>query len=207
MTRAVRHSATLLLALALTGGLPGCALFKPTEPEPPSGGVVDVDYSDPDATLQTLDLAIEDKGRTTGQNAYLDGLTSPERDGLELTVVHLPSVEQELRNQQVTIPPSWSHSLESAFYQKLITIDSGPYSMRWETDSSFVAEDQTGEQDAVRNKVYIIQTQTGLLARGYAKLTFKQTAPRRWVITTWEERDVRPGDSEDHTFSMLRLKP
>jgi hypothetical protein len=206
VTCTVRQSTSLLLALALAGGLPGCGLFQPTEPEPPSGGVVQADYSDPEATLNTLRLAIDDKGTTTGLTAYLDGLASPGRDGLDFNALHLASVKQALQDV-VTIPDPWTHVLESAFYPRLIGIDGAAYAMRWEIDTRFQAEDQIGDQDAVLNRVYLIQTASRTIAKGYAKLTFRQTAPGRWVVVTWEERNVEPGDSENDTFSMLRLKP
>jgi hypothetical protein len=208
VTRAIRRASAPLLALAIAAGAPGCGLFKPTEPEPPSGGVVQADYSDPNATLTTLRLAVEDKGRTTGQTAYLDGLASPGRDGgLNFTAIHLPSVVQTLRNAEVIIPEPWTHALESDFYRKLIAIDNSPYAMQWAVDGRFEAEDLEGADEWVLNKTYLIQSESRTIAKGYAKLTFRRTAPNRWVIVTWEERDVEAGDSEDVTFSMLRLKP
>lgn len=203
-----RHAIRAALALLLAAGLAGCGLFKPTEPEPPSGGVVLADYSDPEATLETLRLAVEDKGRTTGQTAYLDGLADPDRDGgLDFTAVHLPSVVQQLQSSGVTIPNPWTHALESTFYRKLIGLDGAAYAMRWEVDRRFEAEDRTGADDAVRNRIYEIQSESGVIARGYAKLTFQRTAPDRWVISIWEERNLEPDDDPDVTFSMLRLKP
>lgn len=202
-----RLSGALAAAVLLAAAAPGCGLFKPTEPEPPSGGVVQADYSEPAATLETLRLAVEDKGRTTGLTAYLDGLAEPGRDGLDFNAIPLASVVQTLQNAQVTVTLPWTHALESGFYPRLIDIDPTAYSMHWEVDQRFVAEDQIGSDDAVLNRIYIIQSTTRPVAKGYAKLTFKQTAPGRWVIVTWEERDVEPGDDENLTFSMLRHRP
>jgi len=197
------------LGLVLLAGaaLAGCGLFQPTEPEPPSGVVVEADYTDPDATLATLRLAVEDKGRTTGQTAYLGGLADPDRDGLDFTALHLPEVVQELQSSGVTIPDPWTHALESTFYRKLIGLDGSAYAMSWEVDSSFVGEDRTDAEEAIRNRKYFIQSESGLIAEGYAKLTFRLIPPSRWVIVTWEERPVRSGEVVDFTFSMLRLKP
>lgn len=201
------HSILILCLAALSGaGLSGCGLFQPTEPEPPSGGVVDADYTQPERTETTLDLAVEDKGRTTGQTAYLDGLAEASRDGVGFTMIPLASVVQRLENAGVNVQP-WTHSRESDFYLKLIAIDGTDYSMEWLPDPRFDGEDRTDDVEAIRNRIYTIQAESGLIAKGYARLTFRQTAPGRWVVVTWEERSVEPGDSEDITFSMLRLNP
>jgi hypothetical protein len=202
-----RPRASILLLGAALATLPGCGLFKPTEPEPPSGGVVQANYTDPEATLETLRRAIEDKGATTGLTAYLDGIASPTRDGLNFTAIHLATVVQALQGV-VTIPDPWTHALEGSFYSRLIGIETAAYVMRWDPDTRFSdAEDQIGAEDAVLNRIYTIQTEAQTIARGYAKISFRQTAPGRWVVVTWEERNVEAGESEDLTFSMLRLKP
>jgi hypothetical protein len=203
---ALRLRALVFGALLLAAGSIGCGLFKPTEPEPPSGGVVQADYTEPERTLATLALGIEAKGASSGLTAYLDGLASPSRDGLDFNTLHLASVVQALAGV-VTPPNPWTHALESAFYPRLIAVASAPYSMTWSVDGRFSAEDQIGSEDAVLNRIYLIQTPSRVIARGYAKLTFKQTAPGRWVIVLWEERNVEAGESEEVTFSMLRLKP
>lgn len=198
-----RHAAALAALLVLA---PGCGLFRPTEPEPPSGGVVQTDYSDPDATIGTLARAIGDKGATTGASAYLDGLASTARDGVEFNAIHLPSVVQALQGT-VTIPNPWTHALESSFYQRLIDIDDAAYQMTWEKDQRFSGQDIDNPDDAVRNQIYTVVSESGIIAKGYAKLSFIRSENNRWVITVWEDRDLEPGDDLNLTFSMLRLKP
>ena len=47
-------NALLVPALAAALVMGGCSLFRPTEPEPPSGAVVIADYSEPVLTLETI---------------------------------------------------------------------------------------------------------------------------------------------------------
>jgi hypothetical protein len=184
----------------------GCGLFHPTDPEPPSGGVVQTNYTDPDATLSTIGRAVNDKGATNGVTAYLDAFSSPSLDGIDFDAIHLPSVVQALQGT-VTIPDPWTHALESSFYARLIAIDNTAYAMTWAVDLRFSGEDVDNADSAVRNRIYTIQSESATVAKGYAKLTFQRSSSGRWVITLWEERDLEAGDDPDLTFSTLRLKP
>ncbi len=190
--------AALLFAIAL---LQGCGLFKPTEPETPSGTVVRTDYSSPDSTLETLARAVEDKGSSTGLTAYLGGLADQSRDGIGFVAIPLESVVQALQVSDQT----WTESNESGFYSRLAKINASPYLMTWEPDTRFNPDDVNGDDAVLYRRYTILTPQNRLIARGYAKLVMKQLNGSKWVVVTWEEQVVEPGDDEALTFSWLRL--
>src|SRR6185503_14364939 len=64
---------------AFSGGCDG--LFRPATPEPPSSSTpVTTDYSDPDATLETLALGLEAKAQNGGTEAYLGAFADERTD-------------------------------------------------------------------------------------------------------------------------------
>lgn len=194
-----------IAVLAALLGLTGCALFQPTEPEPPSGGVVQTDYSSPEATLATLELAVEDKGAANGQTAYLGGLATTAEVGVDFDATFLAASVQALPG--ITVPTRWSSSDEATFYQRLIEIDDDAYRMTFSEDVRFSGGDVTNPDDATRSTIYLVESGSGVIARGYALMHFVRSPNGRWLITLWEERDLEAGDDPLKTFTALRLKP
>jgi len=197
--------AVLGLGVALLVLAPGCGLFKPTEPETPRGSVVHTDYTSASATLATLARAIQDRGATTGQSAYLDGLAD------DFLATHLASVVQRFEDQNRPPPPQWTRNEESRFYAFLTdpNFATGSFTMRWTADDRHADEEIEEAERAILARTYsITRTVNGVpdtLAFGYATLTFRLIPPDKWVVTLWQERDLEPGDDETLTFSWLRL--
>jgi hypothetical protein len=193
--------------LALSSIAPGCGLFKPTEPETPTGAALVADYSDIDKTLDTIARAVEDKGATGGQSAYLGAFATVADDGVDYVMIPLPAVVQRLQQQQVPIPNPWGPEEEQRFYPRLIVRNTASYSMRWLEDEEWSGTDGpiTGD-GGVKSEIYEIVAGGTLVARGRVRLTFKNSSGR-WVITEWLERELAAGEDDRLTFSNLRLEP
>jgi hypothetical protein len=111
------------------------------------------------------------------------------------------------------LPPTvdtspWTYAREGGFYLKLIALDDDAYRMTFEEDVRFSGTDVTNSDDATRSVVYEVESTSGILARGYAKMSFVRSAgDNRWLITIWEERNLEPADNAALTFTFLRLNP
>jgi hypothetical protein len=198
-------------AWACAAFLAGCALFRPTEPEPPQGEVLIPDLSEPERTLETVALAIEDKGRTNGLSVYEDSFV-PELAGTGYRAYHLPGVIQSYQAGGGTVPPNWTRELERGFYSGLIQLDSDEFEAFWSPDprNEGLEVVDIAADTACLYREYTIQsrgpTTTTTVAHGFAYLSFFRNNSGDWQILRWQDIPGEPEDPESETMGALRLE-
>jgi hypothetical protein len=202
MTRAV---STLALAAWLAAA--GCDYFRPADPEPPGGAAIPADYSDPDATLRTMALAIGDKARTNGASAYAGAFA----DGFQHQF--WPDDVQSWESSSGRPAPVWNLQLERNFYTLFVGLRGDNYLLEWLPDETRPDPPEDLAQATI-HRHYLITTETednvptGFLAIGYADLTFVKSAQGEWLITRWEDRldpGADPNEPEQVTLGLRRL--
>lgn len=205
--------AVLALAwLTSTGAVGACNLFRPAVPE--AGGVgriVPTNYRDPDATLATLALAIEDKGRGNGQSVYLGGLADSTTDGRAFHAFFDPAVLSRFQPGQ--IPPDWNLTYERNFYSNFARFRTGEYGVHWFPDDP--NPDQFEFDTATLHRKYEIYERIDggdslLIAIGFADLYFISHSGD-WVIARWQDRvdptrGANPRNPDEVAYGFRRLE-
>ena len=198
--------AAIALALTTLMAAGGCDYFRPQVPEPPRGTAIQVDYSDPDATLRTMTLAIADKARTNGTSAWVGAVA----DGFELQF--WPEDVQRWESTSGRPAPDWTVLLEQNFYTRFVGLRGDNYLLEWLPDET--RPDDFGLAGATIHRHYLVTIETddnvsnGFLAIGYADLTFIKSPQGQWLIARWEDRpdpEADPNDPEQVTLGLRRL--
>lgn len=188
----------------------GCDLFKPAAPEPPAGDVLIGDYSDPEATLETIADAIAAKGQLDGLNVYLQGFLDPATDGRSFSAEFDPATVSEYQGQGGTVP-AWGRSEESNFYVRVSSLDNDRRLLTW-SESQLLGNPSEPPTDSVvvlnrRYELFRVTPQNSLvhIAYGHAILRIVRIGPR-WAIQRWTDREdpAPPGDVP--SYGMLRLQ-
>jgi hypothetical protein len=201
---AVRGGLGVLIA-AVGIGAGGCDYFRPATPEPPSTEEpVATDYRTPEATLETIRLALEAKALRGGTTAYSGAFAEePAAGSPEPGFEHIfYPAELALWRQETgrNDTPDWSQSLETTFYIHLVDLRQEPYVMIWGPDPEHPEDIDNGLVNRrYEVRAYTDETTYTYVARGYAHLTLYQR-PRdgNWVITRWEDHPDPEADPQDH---------
>ncbi|HYM81175.1 MAG TPA: hypothetical protein VEY91_07155 [Candidatus Limnocylindria bacterium] len=218
MPRTARALAPLVAAwLTLTGLSAGCdGLFRPAVPEQAEDGtLIQRDYSDPDATLNTLKLAIEAKGLNGGNEAYLDGFADELRHGRAFRAFFDPA-DSAQRVQSGGTVPAWVLQNEQTFYSSFINYRTADkYRMTWEVDVENPRDDFGDTEATIHRKYTVVAesldgSQTLVIAVGFADLLFYRSSGE-WVINRWIDRIdlsivVTPEQPEQRTLGHRRLQ-
>jgi hypothetical protein len=193
--------------LIATVTMAGCNYFRPADAEPPSGASIIPDYSDPDATLRTMALAIVDKARTNGASIYAGALA-------ESTSTSTPAFRQFfwpadsaswVQTSGRPVPSPWTFALERDFYTRFIALRGEGYQMQWGPGRQ---SDDVGPSQATIYRQYLVTTESGdSIAIGQADLQFYKTGAN-WLITRWDDRPdphANPTNPEQQTLGLRRL--
>jgi len=206
-----------LTLAAFSGGCDG--LFRPATPEQPTNSTpISTDYSEPDATLQTLALGLEAKGQNGGTEAYLGAFADERGDGRPYHAF-FDVADSALRVQSGGTVTPWTLAREQTFYAKFINNihPSDRLHMVWQLDESNPDGDPTTPDRTIHRKytVFAIQADTtvapAVVSAGFADLTFYLSPQQHWVITIWNDRidpanGVNPTDPERLTIGRRRLE-
>lgn len=202
-----------LLALGI---LAGCDLFKPADPEPPSGSVVIPVYTSPSRVLVTVAQALEDKARSNGQSAYVGSFADSAADGVGFHAFFDPLTVVRMAGQGVVAPDDWDLDDEDPFYSRFVTLGAVPassqYLVQWAIDPTPGSDDSTADAATLHREytVFAIQgTDAVTIARGLVTLTFARVSTNRWAITRWQDREA-PGaniGTGEVCFGQRRLEP
>jgi len=212
-TRSASLAALLAAALLILPAMGCIGLFEPAVPEPPigtgGGSELNVDYSTPDATLETIAGAFAFRTRSDAVAAYLGGFANPETDAIPLLV------QFDVQVLAGRPEPTWTRSTEQTFYNSLFELDSHDYLFVWDTYDG--RPDDTDDEQAGRASRYrsyrlfaISDAGSTRLAAGRADLDFRKLPNGNWVITRWgdivdPEFGPNPDEAGDRSFSRLRL--
>jgi hypothetical protein len=198
-TRVRSTIATLVLALAVAG----CNYFRPQAAPLPSDPAPPSDYSQPEQTLQTLKLAIEDK-RSLSAGNYIGVFA-------DSTLEQIPGYHQYFYPEDAVlwaasgknVPEDWNVRLERRFFDvgptSLINVNPGNlYEVTFTKDLE--NPDREGTDPTILHRHYqivAIDPNTGqvveMIAYGFADLTFFQAPGGNWRISRWDDRpDVNP---------------
>jgi hypothetical protein len=187
-----------LLGLVLGAALVGsCGYFRPADPEPPSGNTVIPNYETPEDVLETLALAVADKGLSNGLSAYIGGFADTLTDLRGFHGFFDPATLQKAVQNNWTIPDDWNRVREEEFYGRLVKPEGIPansdFFMEWDVDPT-QGEDEPGTERQVLHREYLVfaTLPTGgdlTIAQGFATLEFIRVSPSRWVIVRWQDRE------------------
>jgi hypothetical protein len=216
LIRFLRRAAwPLLTALALAGA--GCVNpFEPATPEPPDPGGVQENFSTPEDLIATLEAAIEDKGSSTGRQAWANAMAESAGIGTRnFTAVHDPRVLSEwLLSAPVPPPDPWVLRDERRFYDRFVIVYPDEYDMTFLPDSTSprdVLDEPSGT--ALYHRKYEVKANTSgspkVIAIGYVDL-FLVKYDGRWWVLRWEDRldpliGVDPVDKNNRTLGWRRL--
>jgi len=211
----VTRAASLIAAAALAL-LPGCGWFKPAAPEHfENQKTVIANFSSPDNTLNTLDLALEDKGSTNGLSVYTSAFADTASDAKAFHAFFDPQTLNRMAGLGVLIPTDWDLQHESAFYSKLVTVIiplSSHVDFFWKEDFT-QGEDERRPEYAILHREYsLLATQsdsTRTLVRGLATIRIERMSPTRWAVVTWDDRELGDAHRDLGEISMgeRRLEP
>lgn len=212
MTRILVAGFALVSALAMAG----CDYFRPADPEAPSDQTAFLpNYSDPDSTLQTIALAIGDKGVTIGGVAYATAFAESVSASSTIAYHHFFWPEDVAVWQSITgrpPPGDWGFALEQTFYTRFVRLRPDEYRMTWVPDPP--NPDDRGANEATLHRRYLVTThaingnQTSVQAVGFADLRLERFPDGNWRITRWNDRrdpDADPNDPEQVTLGRRRL--
>lgn len=215
LRRIHRAAWPLLTVLALSGA--GCTNpFEPATPEPPDPGGVPEDFSSPEGLLATLELAIEDKGSSTGRLAWANAMADSTAEGTRNFVAnHDPRVLSEWVLSSPVPPPSpWGLYEERRFYDKFVTVYPKEYTMTFEPDSTSPLDNiDNVNGSALLHRHYNVtaktSSSTAVIAIGYVDLVLVRYDGRWWVLR-WEDRlddaiGVDPVIKDNRTIGWRRL--
>lgn len=207
-TRSKRRSLGLLLLAVLALG--GCDYFRPSQPEvggdivPP----VPTDYSNPEATLTTVQLAIQDKSASTGTTAYAQAFANPVTDGQGFTTTFDASTLARFTAPDV----NWNFEREQIFYSKLSQLDASfKFVFGWGHDFPRAPPDDIGTSAATVYRSYSLRATTDgsvyvYEAYGYAEIHLA-LLNNKWKIVTWIDFEFPQADfnAGQKSFGFLRL--
>lgn len=182
------------VVLALSAG---CDFFRPADPPAPGADeVIFQDYSNVEATLETIRLAVEAKGLKGGPEAYSNAFadsTQPATPGFLHFWWPLDEAAWVAGGREV---PDWNHDEERVFYnigpRSLVILRAEEYRMIWEPEQG--NPDESGDGFQVVHRHYSIDAigvagvPVEIIARGYADLTITQLSDGTWKITRWNDR-------------------
>lgn len=206
-----------LLALPLLAG--ACANpFKPADPEPASGVPVIEDFRTPEALLETMAQAIQNRG-PNGASAYLrcyaESTVAGDRayrgfyDGAVKTnwqtATNLPA------------PEPWDVTLERNVHTELSGIrTTSEYLWTWGRDPFAQQDDDPAAADTVQyHRKYTLfaappDGNAEIICIGYVDFSMQKKAGR-WSIYRWNDRvdpdvGVNPAATDQRTMSWRRLE-
>lgn len=220
LARALPRLGILAIAWFTLSGhaLSGCrGLFTPAVPEAPTGPPIVLDFSSPEATLNTMINGIAAKGQ--GSSAWLGAFQDSTRpdDGIGYHQVFDPAdLQLFVSSCGCEAPTDWRYAQEQVFFLEFLNVrPSDVYSAVF--DSVETNPDPTpGDAQAVLHRHYRVfastpdNTSTSIIAIGYADLTFTKLSGR-WLITRWEDHvdpavGVNPSDQDQLTLGRRRLE-
>jgi len=201
------------LLFVVTFALPGCDYFRPAQPEPFDGEnplpPVRADYSDPERTLETLQLAIQDKSATNGQAAYIGGFADPATDDQGFSATFDPFTVARFDHPDT----DWNLGREQFFYSSLSRYAPGfTYLFAWGHEFESAPEDTRDATTATLYRSYRLRANPAgrdtLVneAFGNAELHFILVG-NKWKIVKWidTENPRANFDAEEKSFGYLRL--
>lgn len=192
----------IALVFAVTFALAGCDYFRPAQPEiggdnplPP----VQVDYGDPEKTIETLQRAIQDKSATNGQAAYIGGFADPATDDQGFSATFDPFTVARFENPDT----DWNLGREQFFYSNLSRYAPGfTYLFTWGHEFASAPEDARDATTATLYRSYRLRAQPADRADtlvneafGNAELHFVLVG-NKWKIVKWI-------DTENPTANLL----
>jgi hypothetical protein len=187
-----------MVAMACLLAAAGCGYFKPAQPEAPlPGSSIIPNYRQPDSTLETIARAIADKGRSNGQSAYSGAFADTALDGREFHAFFDPATLNRLAGLGITPPADWTHTDETSFYARFVTLSSVPqgsdYLFVWAKDPAPGGDDYQSDTATLYREYHayaILQNnETLTFARGFAALYLVRESSK-WVIVRWEDREA-----------------
>ncbi len=218
MTPAPHRS--LLYALATLGLLAGACVnpFRPADPEPPSGVPVVEDFRTPEAVLQTIAEAFQNRS-TNGANAYLHAFAESTLAGdRAYRSFYDGAVKSSWQSAtQLTAPEPWDVTLERNVHTSVSGIrPTYGYAFLWAPDPDSPSDDDPAAADTVQyhRRYTLFATPTDgnseVIAIGFADLSF-QKKDGRWSIYRWADRvdpavGVNPAATDQRTMSWWRLE-
>lgn len=206
-----------LLALPLLGAHGGCGLFTPRKPAAPQASCLPTSYVDPESTLKTIKLAIEDRTQC-GLTAYLGALAdSPLTDPEGFHAFFDPSDVQRWQSVTGRQPPDdWPPSREQGFYTYFVHLYQNTYDFTWTDNINNPNPTILSPSERILHKHYLVLsiptsgTQVDTIGIGFADLRFLRSSPSRWVITQWQDFEdnaiVGNPNPKLKTFGTLRLE-
>jgi hypothetical protein len=199
--------------------LGGCEWFRPADPEPPApGDSIVPDYSDPNSVLETIALAVANKGRANGQAAYAGAFADTAVDARGFHAFFDPQTVNRMEQRGVVVPADWDHDDEESFYSRLVTLPAVPanstYLMKWEEDVS-QDEDDIQPETARLYRRYTIEAisdegaEVLTVSLGLVTLDLVKLSSTRWAIVSWRDREAHGANLEAGEVSMgqRRLEP
>jgi hypothetical protein len=204
----------LLLALALP--LACVNPFKPADPESGNSTGVAEDFHTPDAVLETMRLAIENKSEG-GTNAWLHAFAESTQVGdLAYRAFYDGAVKQVWEaGKSLKAPEPWDLSYERGLPSKIFRFrPQAVYAFQWDRDLSQNDEGTTGDTAQFHRQYTLVATEgsiSSVIANGFADLTFQRAkVGARWSIFRWYDRvnpavGVNPA-SDEHTMSWWRME-
>jgi len=184
--------AGLLLVLTPTlVGFSGCSFFRPARPELPKNPGIRAVYNDPDTTLETIVLAIQDRAFTNGGSAYSGAFADTASDPRGFDAFFDPATLARYPNPETV----WDHNKEVAFYPKFCQIikTAATYQMVWRSDPNSPDDERTSTTALLHRFYQVTALPTGaenllFVAQGYADLQF-QLMGGNWKIVSWQDRE------------------
>jgi hypothetical protein len=212
----VTHHRRLLGALAglalLAMLLAGCGLFEPTSPEiGDTGEVLITDYSTPEKCLEYMAIGIGRKDNI-GLDAYIGALADSSTDGVGFHATFDAAVWNAYSGIK---PDDWNLGRErTQFYPAFAALRSERYRMEWVTDSIHSIDEEPDPTHKILHRQYRVwalgETDSLLIAVGFADLYFASISSSRWALTRWDDRvapyvGVNPANEMWRTFGHWRL--
>ncbi len=197
-----------LLALLLTG----CGLFQPTSPElGDTGTALIADYSTPEKCLEYMAIGIGRKDNV-GLDAYIGALADTSTDGVGFHATFDAAVWNSYSGIK---PDDWDLDYErTQFYPAFIALRTERYRMEWVPDTMHLSDDQPDETHRILHRQYRVwavgETDSLIIAIGFADLYFTSVSSSRWALTRWDDRvapyvGVNPANELWRTIGHWRL--
>jgi hypothetical protein len=208
LPRARRMQSALVLLVLLAGAAAGCKFFRPDTPPPPGDPPPPFDYSQPEQTLETLRLAIEDK-RSISAGNYIGVFADSTLEQIAGYHQYFYPEDALLWAQSGrNVPEDWNVRLERRFFDVGPTslINVNPNAIYEVTFSKDPGNQDRENFDDGEGRTTILNRQYQVLAidpnsneiieviaYGFARLTFRQAPGGDWRIISWDDkRDLVP---------------